>query len=105
MRNAKLEFMLERILGVAVLTVLSTANVATAQEHFEFWSFLSPGRPITRCAENWAPHKSAIGRLKRIQTLFDQLKPNEGNAAREALHALLKTECFLFSSEMQDVPS
>jgi hypothetical protein len=97
--------MLVRVLRIAVVGVLATADVASAQEHFEFWSFLDHGRPIMRCAENSAAHKSAIERLNRLQTLFEQLKPNDSNAAREALHALLKTECFLFSSEMQDVPS
>ena len=97
--------MLFRVFRIAVLGVLATADIATAQEHFEFWSFLDHGRPITRCAENSAAHKSATARLNRLEELFGRLKPSDGNAAREALHALLKTECFLFSSEIQDLPS
>ena len=97
--------MLFRVLRIAVLGVLATADIATAQEHFEFWSFLDHGRPITRCAENSVAHKSATARLNQLNELFDRLKPYDDGAAREALHALLKTECFLFSSEIQDVPS
>lgn len=105
MREARLELMLVRVLRIAVLGVLSTADIATAQEHFEFWSFLDHGRPITRCAENSAAHKSAIARLNQLEELFGRLEPSDDSGAREALHALLKTDCFLFSSEIQDVPS
>lgn len=97
--------MLFRVLRIAVLGVLATADMATAQEHFEFWSFLDHGRPITRCVENSVAHTSATARLNQLEELFDRLKPSDDGAAREALHALLKTECFLFSSEIQDVPS
>jgi hypothetical protein len=97
--------MLVRILRIAVLGVLATADTATAQEPLEFWSFLDHGRPITRCAEGSVAHNSATAQLNRLEELFDRLNPSENAAARDALHALLKTECFLFSSEIQVVPS
>jgi hypothetical protein len=93
------------IVGLATWCAVVASATASAQAPAGFWSFLEFNRPISRCAEDSDAHQAAGDRVTLLEEQLSRLKPSDDHAAAlESLHALLKTECFLFASEMQALP-
>jgi len=85
--------------------VVSVVAIARAAPDDGFWSFLKPGRIVTRCAESSAAFQSARDRLGRLDERIERLGDADPPAPVVAeLHALLKTECFLSGAETSRIP-
>ena len=84
------------------------AVVAVVPGHVQdtdFWSFLEPGRVVTRCAESSAAHTQASTRLDRLNRRIEQLgNADSPSSAVDELHALLRSECFLPAAETTRAP-
>ena len=93
------------VVRVAWISVLLATPAIRAQEE-RFWSFLEPGRVVTRCAESSAAHQLATIRLQQFDRRIRQLKETDQPAkAFEELLGLLRTECFLPASETERIPA
>jgi hypothetical protein len=70
-----------------------------------FWSFLTPGTSLPRCAEPSRAHQDAEWRLDLLDDYIEHLSDStDVAAATRELQALLKSECFLPAAETDRVP-
>ena len=88
---------------ISALTLI-VAPAIHAQDQ-SFWSFLEPGRVVTRCPVSSAESRQARTRLERLDRRIEQLEDVDPPAgAIEELYALLKSGCFLAAAETERVP-
>ena len=89
--------------------LLAVALAVAAPGHAQdagFWSFLTPGAPLPRCAESSLAHQDARARLDLLDEYIDRLPdPTDAASAVRELHALLKSECFLPAAETARIPT